>query len=113
MAKTFATEFAVCSDGRCDLTGLPCLRALNLARQMARASASLGDTLLETFGLEAEVDISGCLRPCRLSLAVAEARVAVSREGQPLASAQLPDMSMGLARAEVSPAMAAIGWRAH
>lgn len=113
MAKTYITEFAVCSDGRCDLTGLPCLHALNLARQMARASASLGDTLLETFGLEADVEIAGCLRPCTLSIVVADAGVTVSREDLPLASADLPDMSMGVGRAGGVSAIAAVNARAH
>lgn len=113
MAKTFANDFAICSDGRCDLTGLPCLQALNLARQMARASASLGDTLLETFGFEADVEISACLRVCNLSVSVADGRVAVSRAGHPLASADLPRMSVGQGRVDGAPAMAAVGWRAH
>lgn len=113
MAKTFATEFAVCSEGRCDLTGLPCLRALNLARQMARASAQIGETLPETFGLEADVEIPGCLRPCSLSVAVAAARVAVSYRGQPLASVDMPAMTMDRGRAAGATAIAAIGWRAH
>lgn len=37
--KSFAG--AIGSDGRCHLNGLPCLPALNIARQMARASAAL------------------------------------------------------------------------
>lgn len=113
MAKTYINDFAVCADGRCDLTGLPCLRALNLARQTARASASLGDTLLETFGLEAAVEIDGCLRPCGLSIVVADARVAVSREGHPLASVDLPAVSMRRGSADGASAFAAANWRAH
>lgn len=112
MQKRYFTEFAVCSDGRCDLTDLPCLRALNLARQMAGASASLGDALPEAFGLEADVEIADCLRPCRLSIAVDGPSVAVSREGFPLASVHLPMASLEHGRSGALP-FAAANWRAH
>ena len=76
MIKKHIQDFAVIADGRCDLNGLPCLRALNLARQMARASASLDNALPEDFSVEAHVDIAECLRPCRLSMSVAGGCVA-------------------------------------
>ncbi|MGV3549565.1 hypothetical protein [Rhizobium sp.] len=113
MIKTFCSEFAVCSEGRCDLTGLPCLHALNLARQMARASLQLGDTLPETFGLEADVEIPCTLRACGLSVVVADAQVAVSRQGRPLASVGLPGVAMDSGHLPSSSAIAAVGWRAH
>ena len=112
MDKIYLSDVAVISDGRCDLNGLPCLRALNLARQMARASASLDAALPETFGLEAEVEISDCLRVCHLVIALSAGRVAVSRSGNALASVELPALSAAMMAAGASPC-AAVGWRGH
>ena len=52
MDKKYIKDFAVVADGRCDLNGLPCLQAINLARQMARVSASLDQTLPESFSVD-------------------------------------------------------------
>jgi hypothetical protein len=112
MDKKYIKDFAVVADGRCDLSGLPCLQALNLARQMARAAASLDDALPESFGIEAHVDIAQCLRPCRLSMSVAGGCVAVSREGAPLASVEMAPLTLGR-HAPVNVPFAAVGRRAH
>lgn len=113
MIKKHIQDFAVIADGRCDLNGLPCLQALNLARQMARASASLDHALPEDFGVEAHVDIAECLRPCRLSMSVAGGCVSVSREGAPLASVDMTILSFDRRAVEGAMPFAAIGRRAH
>ena len=113
MIKKHIQDFAVIADGRCDLNGLPCLRALNLARQMARASASLDNALPEDFSVEAHVDIAECLRPCRLSISVADGCVSVSREGAALASVDMAVVSFDRHPVEGAMPFAAIGRRAH
>ena len=113
MEKKRISDFAVIADGRCDATGLPCLRALNLARQMARASSSLDCALTEDLGVEAHVDIAECLRPCRLSISLANGRVSVSRQGAPLASVDMAGLSPERRSWEgVAPSVAIIR-RAH
>lgn len=113
MDKKHIKDFAVIADGRCDLNGLPCLQALNLARQMARASASLDHALPESFSVEAHVDIAECLRPCRLSMSVADGCVSVSREGAPLASVDMAVLAFDRRSREGAMPFAAIGRRAH
>lgn len=113
MDKKHIKDFAVVADGRCDLNGLPCLQALNLARQMARVSASLDHALPDTFSVEAHVDIAECLRPCRLSMSVGGGCVSVSREGAPLASVNMAVLSLERRSLEGVVPFAAIGRRAH
>ena len=113
MVKKHIKDFAVIADGRCDLNGLPCLQALNLARQMARVAASLDDALPESFSVEAHVDIAQCLRPCRLSMSVAGGCIAVSREGAPLASVDMATLARERHAFESIVPFAAIGRRAH
>jgi hypothetical protein len=95
MTKKLAIELAVRTDGRCDLSGRPCLQALNLAHQLALASTRLGESVAEEFALSADVDIPGCLRACQLSVALAKARVTVSHSGHRLASVDLAMTAMG------------------
>jgi hypothetical protein len=113
MDKKHIKDFAVIADGRCDLNGRPCLQALNLARQMARASASLDDALPEAFSVEAYVDVAECLRPCRLSMSVTSACVSVSHEGAPLASVDMAVLSFDRRAVDHAVPFAAIGRRAH
>lgn len=113
MDKKHIKDFAVIADGRCDLNGLPCLQALNLARQMARASVSLDHALPESFSVEAHVDIAECLRPCRLSMSVADGCVSISREGAPLASVDMAVLAFDRRSREGAMPFAAIGRRAH
>lgn len=80
-------NIAVVPDGFCDLTGAICPQALDLARRMARASASLSEALSDGFALDASVDVAGCHRPCILSIAIRHREVAVTHEGRALASA--------------------------
>jgi hypothetical protein len=113
MHKSHSIDPAVCSDGRCDLNDLPCLRALNLARQMARASGSLGQALPEAFSLDAHVDIVDCLRPCRLTISLAGDRISVSREGVALASADLQIVPFERRAFATAAACATVSRRAH
>jgi hypothetical protein len=113
MTKKHIQDFAVIADGRCDLNGLPCLRALNLVRQMARASGSLDHALPADFSVEAYVDIAECLRPCRLTMSVAGGCVSVSREGAPLASVDMTVLSFDRCCVDGGMPFAAIGRRAH
>lgn len=95
MKKKHIDGPATRSEGLCDLTGLPCLSALNLARQMAKAVLALGDALSDTFGVEAEVEVAGCLRPCTLSIEAGSQGVRIARAGRPLASAGLDFAGLG------------------
>lgn len=113
MIKKHIQDFAVIADGRCDLNGLPCLQALNLARHMAGALASLDHALPEAFSVEAHVDVAECLRPCRLSMSVAGGCVSVSREGVPLASVDLAALSLEPRVFEGAVPFAAVGRRVH
>jgi len=87
MTQKRTDGIAVVADGFCDLTGEPCPHALAIARRMARASSSMSEALSDTFALDASVDVTGCHRPCILSIAISYREVAVSREGLALASA--------------------------
>ena len=80
-------KIAVVPDGLCDLTGEICPQALDFARRMARASASMSDALSDDFALDASVEVADCHRRCILSIAIRHREIAVSREGAPLASA--------------------------
>lgn len=80
-------SIAVVPDGFCDLTGKTCPQALDFARRMARASASMSEALSDDFELDASVDVAGCHRPCILSIAIRHREVAVTHEGRALASA--------------------------
>ena len=77
----------VVPDGFCDMTGKACPHALDFARRMAQASASMTDSLSDAFELDASVEVAGCHRPCILSIAVRHREIAVSHEGMALASA--------------------------
>lgn len=86
-ATKFKPSIDIVPDGLCDLTGKACPHALNLARRMATASASMSDALSDTFELDASVDIADCHRPCILSISVRHREISISREGMALASA--------------------------
>lgn len=79
-------SIAVVPDGLCDLTGEVCPHALDFARRMARASASMSEALSDAFALNASVEVT-CHRACMLSVAIRHRELAVSHEGRALASA--------------------------
>lgn len=80
-------SIAVVPDGFCDLTGKVCPQALDFARRMAHASASMSEAFSDAFELDASVEVTGCHRACILSIAIRHREIAVSREGRALASA--------------------------
>jgi hypothetical protein len=98
MQKSKHFRHAVTVHDYCDLLSRPCRPTINLVQAMMHAVESLGEAMLDDFGLEAEIAVETCPRICGLKLTAEGPSATVARDSVTLASTEATLLTRGAFR---------------